>query len=1259
MKRTSLIILYVTLYLSANAFADSPSWHTSLFFSNGGIWETRIPIDFENRGTTEMAGFPIAVPLPGMWSSGRDDRVVRSGGQEVIYGTGWQLGQEVEGGGRSVDTVLYVPVDAKPGESVRYYLYTNRGTTDFRYNRLPEQEKLDFKAGIENGGFEATGMDKGEPDSWKFDEQDATHRLFWSDENPHSGVRCIKTVVAEGAEPTWISARQDRILIRPGAKYRFSGWVKGENVNGISGWYIHVGPDGEPFTISPMATTNENTFAWKKVEVEFTAPQNALVADVGTVLRGTGTAWFDDVQLELLDESEAAVAVTVGNYEQCPLKVYPDSDNFRGWSSGDSHSHPTGYECRSTFLIINDSDATINKPSVMFDLRASFAHGRIGLPTDILVQDSLRARVPGQLIDPIQRQAMATLSAIPPRSINYIHVYYHIDEQSEFVASQTTLRGEESTAHPDLQRQRDPYEGFDNLVQNGGFETLRNGRAVAWQGDSRLETDPAIVRFGETCARIDMTEQDAGNWRGFRQTVPVIGGRAYLVSAWLRCQDMPGGARVHIHFHKQDGSFTASQSMTSLDKEIRGTTDWTHCAQVIATPPDAASMVIHLTANQPGTLWHDNITVLDSIMAEFVEAKSFYPPPLSWFPQGLSPEEIRALREEQEARYANPVSAWQVPAVMKVFPQSLPPQSVIIDANNKGELVARISAARNEKEPLQLAVRSFTPLIAKVSDLLDANGNTLPPPEIAVVGYVPIDWPSNYYNDTAPKWHRKNPRSSPGCDGWPGLWPDPLIPGNMIDRMRHNTGGTDAFWLTWSIPKDAVAGVYRGTISFSYNEPKQTHEQPFAMPVEVTVYDFTLPDAGGVSATYDARFTGPAGIWGRDIYRRAVETMAANRLEPDDVQPAPRVSFRNGRFTFDWTEFDKAAAHLFDDLHVKFVYTPQLFYLFGWGHPPKDFYGEKPYDGEWPFNNADRRILRPEYKQRYQAALREFWNHVKEKGWADRFVLYISDEPNFWEEPVKQQMIALCEMIHEVDPAIPIYSSTWNHVPEWDDAIDVWGISHYGLVPPDKMREITERGARLWFTTDGMMCLDTPYCAIERLLPHYCFKYGAEAYEFWGIGWLTYDPWDYGFHSYIRQSSIPGEYYYVRYPNGDGYLLYPDMPRQTVTGIDGITGEAHETVIEPGFFAGEGRMITSVRFEQAREGVEDYEYLRLLRSRIDKSEAAEPGNAKAASAQAVLEEAMSLIDCPTDIGRYSTRILPDPKRLETLRDQIARAIESL
>ncbi len=229
-------------------------------------------------------------------------------------------------------------------------------------------------------------------------------------------------------------------------------------------------------------------------------------------------------------------------------------------------------------------------------------------------------------------------------------------------------------------------------------------------------------------------------------------------------------------------------------------------------------------------------------------------------------------------------------------------------------------------------------------------------------------------------------------------------------------------------------------------------------------------------------------------------------------------------------------------------------------------------------------------------------------------------------------MKALCQMIHQVDPAIPIYSSTWHHVPEWDDALDVWGIGHYGIVPLEEMRRQLQRGKRIWFTTDGQMCLDTPFCAIERLLPHYCFHYGAEAYEFWGVAWSTYDPYRYGWHAYIHQSDKPGKHYWVRYPNGDGYLIYPGGP----IGHDGP--------------------VSSIRLEQAREGVEDYEYLYILREWLAKLPADSPA---AQQLQKVLQEAARLFSFPNPGGRYSSRILPDPDRLLHLRRQWGQTMEAL
>ncbi len=223
-------------------------------------------------------------------------------------------------------------------------------------------------------------------------------------------------------------------------------------------------------------------------------------------------------------------------------------------------------------------------------------------------------------------------------------------------------------------------------------------------------------------------------------------------------------------------------------------------------------------------------------------------------------------------------------------------------------------------------------------------------------------------------------------------------------------------------------------------------------------------------------------------------------------------------------------------------------------------------------------------------------------------------------------------MIHQVDPQIPIYASTWRHVPEWDGYLNVWGLGHYGIVAPEKMAELRAAGDRIWFTTDGQMCIDTPYAAVERLLPHYCFHYDVEAYEFWGATWLTHDPYRYGWHAYIHQSDQPGDSYWIRYPNGDGFLIYPGAP----VGYEGL--------------------VSSIRLEQARAGMEDYEYLFRLRQLITEARSA---GRDVTAAEHALQRASELVEIPNAGGRYSSRLLPDPDQLEAVRNRLAQAIEAL
>jgi hypothetical protein len=618
---------------------------------------------------------------------------------------------------------------------------------------------------------------------------------------------------------------------------------------------------------------------------------------------------------------------------------------------------------------------------------------------------------------------------------------------------------------------------------------------------------------------------------------------------------------------------------------------------VFPLPPDCVTFQLHLTTPARGTVWHDGV-----VLTEIV-------------PATLGQLETRSARPSG-------LNVWSVNPIVKVFQDGSPPAQ---------PPPARISAARNEKEPLQLAIRSSEPLnrvTVEVEPPTNAAGARLTDIAVNIVGYVPVDHPSGYYRTAVPSWQRKYPVEAGQSDGWPGWWPDPLLPGNRFD-FGANT--TQPVWITIGIPREAAAGDYAGKVRVAAGT-SLLREVPFT----VHVWNFALPDERHLPAIYDIRLNDLWQTAGKtmDQVRSDLEAaMSDHRLCPDAVYPDPVISYKNGVVSADFTAYDQAAERYFGDLKLPHTYAPSRFYGFTWGNPPGEFNGEKPYPGDYPYASADPSRLRPEYKAAYQACLRAYWDHMKARGWDKQVVLYLADEPFDSDPRIIAQLKALADMVHEVDPAIPTYVSTWRHIPAWDGCIDIWGIGHYGTVLPEEMAQMRAKGARQRFTTDGQMCIDTPYLAVERLLPHYCFKYGVEGYEFWGISWLvTYNPYQFGWFPYIHQSDQPGVSYYIRYPNGDGFLAYP------------------------GGLIDCGRPVSSIRLEQAREGAEDYEYLYLLRDLVAEATAA---GASTGAVEAALRAADELVAIPNAGGKYSTQILPDPSAILAVREKVAAAIEDL
>jgi len=121
-------------------------------------------------------------------------------------------------------------------------------------------------------------------------------------------------------------------------------------------------------------------------------------------------------------------------------------------------------------------------------------------------------------------------------------------------------------------------------------------------------------------------------------------------------------------------------------------------------------------------------------------------------------------------------------------------------------------------------------------------------------------------------------------------------------------------------------------------------------------------------------------------------------------------------------------------------------------------------------------------------------------------------------------------------------------------------------------------------------------------------------------------------HSFIYQTSEPGSSSWVRYPNGDGFLLYPGAP----IGYPGL--------------------LSSIRLEQAREGVEDYEYLHLLRRLVAEAKSAGRDTTEADGALGLAAE---LVTIPNAGGLQSSKILPDPEAVYRVREALASRIEQM
>ncbi|MDF2922942.1 MAG: hypothetical protein K0R57_1856 [Paenibacillaceae bacterium] len=166
-------------------------------------------------------------------------------------------------------------------------------------NNLYTQLKLYVP--VPNAGFELNPINA---NTWSAFNWGGSPTVTWAGDAVHSGDHSLKVTNAitaiGGVNKDLIS---NRIAVSPNKSYTLKGWIKTDAVispKPSEGAYYAIGfSDSTGAWIGGSIYTNvlTGTNGWAQVSVTVTSPSNAAKATISARLNGSGTAWFDDLQL--------------------------------------------------------------------------------------------------------------------------------------------------------------------------------------------------------------------------------------------------------------------------------------------------------------------------------------------------------------------------------------------------------------------------------------------------------------------------------------------------------------------------------------------------------------------------------------------------------------------------------------------------------------------------------------------------------------------------------------------------------------------------------------------------------------------------------------------------------------------------------------------------------------------------------------------------------------------------------------------------
>jgi hypothetical protein len=395
----------------------------------------------------------------------------------------------------------------------------------------------------------------------------------------------------------------------------------------------------------------------------------------------------------------------------------------------------------------------------------------------------------------------------------------------------------------------------------------------------------------------------------------------------------------------------------------------------------------------------------------------------------------------------------------------------------------------------------------------------------------------------------------------------PILVADVLDNLDSfnipaNT--TRPVWLTIDIPSDASPGIYQGNITI-----KAIGEKDISLTIHLEVLPLELPPSSEWVFELDL-WQNPWAVaryhdvqpWSEEhilLLKPLIKMLAdagqkyittsiiqhpwnAQTYDPYNTM-IKWIKTSDGSWKFDYSIFDRWIELCMECGINKHI---SCYSMISFRNNNFRYYDAVTGNYEYVYAEPGT----PEYAQHWQPFLNDFTDHLESKGWLDKTSIAMDERPY----ELMKEIIAL---IHSASPKLRINLASEDWQEQLHDEIFSYSVSLGRYTQPEIVKERTKNGL-----------ISTFYpCCVEPQPNNYPHSDPAESA--W-MGWMAAADEFSGFLRWAYNSWVEKPLYDTRYTQwnaGESFLVYPG-PR------------------------------SSIRFERLREGIQDYEKIRIVKEKL-------------------------------------------------------------